>query len=189
MNHIIVKDAIGKVEWENFLLNVKQPPFLQSWNMKTLHDHISEQSFQIGIYDNGHLVGVALTILVKAKRGCYLYLPYGPVFTNWKSEYFQALTTFLTQKAKELRVDFIRSSPFIENNNTHQQIYSTHGWKKAPIHMLAEHIWWLDIDKSEDELLKGMRKTMRNLIRRAGKEGVTIEISKNPNDVDIFINI
>lgn len=65
---------------------------------------------------------------------------------------------------------------------THHAIgkYKAHA---SPMHLLAEHLWVLNLkDRSTDDILKDMRKTTRNLIRRAEKDGVTIETSKNPND-------
>ena len=72
------------------------------------------------------------------------------------------------------------------------------------MHLLGEHVWYLPLKnpdpwqqkngvatltvRSEEELLAGMRKTTRNLIRRAEKEGVTIECPKDPlKDIDQFI--
>ena len=65
------------------------------------------------------------------------------------------------------------------------------GFKSAPLHMLAEHIWYLDLTgKSEADILAGMRKNTRNLIRRAEKEGVTITRSQDPmSDLSHFLKL
>ncbi len=137
-----------------------------------------------------------MAIVTRAKRWHYLSLPYGPVFVSqshlqddWNPRWFESMTTQLIHVGRELSVDFIRSAPFLSDTPTHRQLYQNLGWKPAPIHMLAEHIWWLDITPSADQLLAGMRKTMRNLIKRASKDGVTIRLSQDPADVEIFIDI
>ncbi len=189
MKDIEISEDIQKQEWEEFLLQQTNPPFLQSWNMTTLHKQINEEPHCVAVRRGKQLIGVAFYTVVKAKRGHYLYLPYGPVLQEWSNDIFQALTAFLAQKGRDLQVDFIRSSPFITNSESNQRLYSAAGWKRAPIHMLAEHVWILDITPSEDELMKGMRKTMRNLIRRAGRDGVAIRVSTDPSDVDHFLTI
>ena len=55
------------------------------------------------------------------------------------------------------------------------------GFRPSPLHLLAEHIWYLNLrGKSEEDIRKGMRSTTRNLIGRAEREGVTIELSPDP---------
>jgi len=64
------------------------------------------------------------------------------------------------------------------------------GFRPAPIHAMdAEHCWVLAIDKSEDELLAGMRKTTRYEIRHAMKMGVTVTTSNNPEDLKHFFTL
>ena len=186
---IEITEKVNKQEWENFLLTFPKSPFLQSSCMQDLHKGVNQDSFIVVIKKEEKIIGGSLVIIVRAKRGDYLYLPYGPILQTEGSEYFEELTKFLKKKARVLNIDFIRSSPFIELNEKNNSTFVRSGWKKAPIHMLAENLWFLDITKSEEEIMKGMRKTMRNLIRRATKEGVTIEISKNAADVEHFINI
>jgi vancomycin resistance protein VanK len=87
-------------------------------------------------------------------------------------------------------------SPFIKNG------IKILGAKSSPLHLLAEHIWYLPLTnpnpwstpgswplapgsfskRSESDILSGMRKNHRNLIRRAEREGVTVEASKNPEE-------
>lgn len=106
----------------------------------------------------------------------------------------------LKKIAVEHHCSFIRISPFWSEQNTIPII----GAKSSPLHLLAEHIWYLPLvepdpwllqttndslqTKTEAELLSTMRRTTRNLIRRAEKEGVTVECSCDPiRDVEEFI--
>lgn len=184
-------ESVSKEEWESFLLSKQQPPFLQSHTMSQMHSGLGEATITIGIRDeNNQLVGISLGILVDARRGRFLYFPYGPVLDNEHLlEGFTAWSTYIKKKGKVLQCDFIRSSPFIVESRNNITLYRKNGWSFAPIHMLAEHVWWLDITAEEDNLMKGFRKTMRNLIRRAGRDGVTIRKSTDIEDVEIFIEI
>ncbi len=186
---VVISEEISKNEWEGFLLGLSRPPFLQSWNMRAVHEALGEETLTIVVREGDSIIGVALVAVVRARRGHYLYLPYGPVMSDAGWKHFDELTAYLVKRGKELDVDFIRSSPFIEDTDDNKSLYAGNGWKRAPIHMLAEHIWWLDISGTEEETQKGMRKTMRNLIRKAGKEGVTIRQSTDLKDVERFIQI
>lgn len=181
-------------QWEQFLLAQEHPQFLQSSQFTAVHEAQGEETFILGVFAgsdaDAELVGGALVAVIRAKRGSYLFMQYGPVIAkeHWQNA-FSAFSEALVAEGKARKVDFLRSSPFIANSAENTALYSAAGWKRAPIHMLAEHIWWLDITPSEDELMKGMRKTMRNLVRRAGKDGVTVRMGTAPEDVEIFIGV
>lgn len=177
-------------EWEAFLQQQPHAPFLQSWHMRTLHARLNEDTHVVALRDDQQRIhGVALCVVVRARRGHYLFLPYGPVCTTdgWQS--LPQLTEALVTLGKNLNVDFIRSSPFIADTEENRLLYARAGWRPAPIHLLAEHTWCLDITQPEEELLKQMRKTMRNLIRKAQKENVVIRQSKDPKEIEAFIDI
>ncbi|MFH1426670.1 MAG: peptidoglycan bridge formation glycyltransferase FemA/FemB family protein [Candidatus Kerfeldbacteria bacterium] len=189
MSDIIIRESESKERWEQFLMSVSRPPFLQSWNMKQLHEKVGEDPYLFEILKGDDLIGVAFATLVKAKRGTYLFMPYGPVFRRDEWKHLNEFTTYVKDFGKKLNADFLRSSPFIMNSPENKELYHSIGWKDAPIHMLAENIWWMDISGTEDELMKGMRKTMRNLVRRASKDGVVIKKSTSDESVQAFIDI
>ncbi len=186
---ISVTNNITEKEWEQFLHTLSRPPFLQSWHMRALHEQLGDTTHVLALRKDDTVIGVTLCIEQRAKRGSYLYIPYGPVMTVDAWKHFGELSSAIKELAVSLRFDFVRSSPFILDSPQNNLAYSTNGWKPAPIHVLAEHIWWLEITADEDALQKGMRKTMRNSIRRATKDGVTIRTSTAPEDVDLFNEI
>jgi len=128
---------------------------------------------------------------VEAKRGTFLYLPYGPMLQDLSDQ--ESLEVFfqeLQKKAQEEKAAFIRMSPYWLENETNKKLTSALGFHPAPIHMLAETLWVLDLaGKSEEDLLAGMDKKHRNLVRRAEKEGVTITTSVDPQAVERFIDL
>lgn len=186
---ITVTTDIEKKNWEDFLLSQKTPPFLQSWNIRQMHEQLGEETIPLALVDGDTVHGLAMAINVEARRGHYLYLPYGPVMTDTGWKHFGKMTEALVAEGHSRGADFLRSAPFIELNQSNVDLYDAAGWRRAPIHMLAEHIWWLDISPDEDTLMKNFRKTMRNLIRRAGRDGVSIRVSRDMADVDTYIDI
>jgi len=173
MNAHIIEN---KNEWEDFVATQEFTPFVQSAKYIDFYNGLGESGYCVGIYDAEKLVGGSVVVTTHAKRGNFLYLPYGPILpSSREKEALQALTDFLKNYAKQHGYIFIRVSPFVEENKENIQLFSTCGFRSAPMHVLAENTWILDITDSEEQLLKNLNKNHRNLIRRCEKEGVTIK--------------
>ena len=195
-----ITEITNKSQWEDFILQNKESTFLHSWNWGEFNKNTGEKIWRVGVFDSRdeampRLVAVALIIKVKAKRGSFLFIPQGPVIkvSSIKCQILSIankLTDYLKSLGREEKVGFIRISPILENGDENLDIFKQAGFKNAPIHMMhPEMTWLLDITKSEEEILKGMRKTHRNLIRRAGKDGVEIIQSANEKYLKTFYNI
>ena len=174
-----IKEITDKLQWEDFVSQNSKATFLHSWNWGEFNKNTGEKIWRVGIFNENKLEAVALIIKVKAKRGSFLFVPQGPVVSlKSKVESLKSLNElfiFLKKLGEKERVGFIRISPILENTLENLNIFKSGGFKNAPVHMMhPETTWLLDITKSEDEIFKEMRKTHRNLIRRAGKEGVEI---------------
>ncbi|OGY85914.1 MAG: hypothetical protein A2233_00260 [Candidatus Kerfeldbacteria bacterium RIFOXYA2_FULL_38_24] len=189
MTKFSLLENISPQVYEKWLLSLPNAPFLQSKNMRHLHQSLGDQAFLFGFQKEQELIGLAFAVLVKARRGHYLYLPYGPVFKRGGWQYLPEFTSCLRQKGLALKADFLRISPFLVNHPQNQELLKNCGWQKAPIHMLAEHLWLLDISISEEQIWKGMRKTMRNLIHRAQRDGVKIIISQDLKEVEHLVRV
>jgi lipid II:glycine glycyltransferase (peptidoglycan interpeptide bridge formation enzyme) len=104
-----------------------------------------------------------------------------------RSSKLEVLRNFLNELkklAKEEKCDCIRIAPILERNEENERIFKELGFREAPIHVHPEITWELDISRPEDEILKGMRKTTRYLIRQALKNK-EIEIFKSEKIEDL----
>ncbi|MBP9774144.1 MAG: peptidoglycan bridge formation glycyltransferase FemA/FemB family protein [Candidatus Peribacteraceae bacterium] len=197
MTQISIAHAVNKEEWDSFLLTQPFSPFLQSWTMGEVYKEVGQEPIRLTIRDDNKLVGICFGHVVNARRGRHISVPYGPVLGSslqpQVTEVMELLITQLRLIALSHKCHFLRISPFWTMDEGHVQHeherWMTHhaiGQYKAhasPMHLLAEHLWVLNLkDRSTDDILKDMRKTTRNLIRRAEKDGVTIEASTNPNE-------
>lgn len=171
-------------EWEDFLETQPYQIFVQSPSYGQFNQNVGDESFIFGIYENNKLVGGSLVIHVHAKRGDFFYLPYGPILSLENPEHLKFFTSELKQKAKQANVAFIRVSPFIEDNKDNYNQFKKAGFRKAPMHMIAETTWILGLNKPEDQLLKEMRQNHRNLIRRSERDGVKVVTSTDLKDID-----
>jgi len=176
-------------QWEKFYLKNSPAIFVQSLNYAEFMNNYGDKAQFWGVFDNDKLIGGSIVIHVHARRGDFLYLPYGPVLPWDNVHYFECFIKALQIYAREQHVVAIKISPFLEDNIQYKKFFKKYRFRKSPLHILAETTWILDIIPSEDELLKNMRKNHRYLIRRAGKDGVTITQSTDLKDIKIFINL
>lgn len=186
---MFVSEIKEKMVWENFLVTKKYSLFVQSWQYGEFYRKNGEQFWIFGIYnDEKELIGGSLVVSTHAKRGNFLYLPYGPVLPeNNKIDAFKIFTKYLSDFAKkENSYQFIRVSPFLEPTNENLTMFKDSGFRDAPMHILAENTWILDLTPSEDDLLQAMNKNHRNLIRRCMRDGIKIETSNNKKELDKF---
>lgn len=183
----VVKEISKKETWEDFLKGCDEKTFLQSWNWGEFQILQGNKIWRFGVYENNELIGIALTIKVSARRGKFLFVPHGPVTKNPQFQILSTLLEELKSLAKKEKASFIRVSPIWERNEINNKTFRGLGFRDSPIHMHAEVTWELDITPTEDEILDGMRKTTRYLIRQAQKnQNIQIEKSNNINDLQIF---
>ena len=202
-----IQEAKNPQEWDAFLAQEPFRPFLQSWTMGEVYRDTNQEPIRLEVRDEGKIVSICQAIFVPAKRGRHLMIPYGPVLSYQlpASSYQLALDSLiqeLTNVARAHQCSFIRMSPFWPLQAKSYKLKAT----PSPLHLLAEHLWYLPLvqpdpwnteltatsyqlqARTEEELLMAMRKTTRNLVRRAERDGVTVEASKDPNrEIEHFI--
>ncbi|MFH1444569.1 MAG: peptidoglycan bridge formation glycyltransferase FemA/FemB family protein [Candidatus Peregrinibacteria bacterium] len=205
-----VQEAQNPQEWDAFIGQQQFRPFLQSWTMGEVYRDTGQEPIRIEVRDNGEIVGICQAIVVPAKRGRHLSISYGPVLSyQLPATSYQLILDSLIQElknvAREHRCVFIRMSPFWPTHLPYLSALSYLPHLPSPLHLLAEHLWYLplrtndpwqqntqetDQPRTEEELLMAMRKTTRNLVRRAERDGVTVEASTNPlQDMEAFITL
>ncbi len=189
-----IKEINDKKIWEDFLFECREKTFLNSWNWGEFNERMGNKIWRFGIYSNGKLKGLALVIKIKAKRGTFLFGPHTPVtkdeIGDTKYEILKILLKKLKEIAKEENCSFIRVAPIWGRNKENEKIFRDLKFREAPIHIHPELTWELDITPSENQLLMGMRKTTRYLIRQAMKnKEIEIEEKNNLEGIEKFNQI
>lgn len=180
--NLVIKKISDKKIWEDFILSCPFYTFLTSWSWGEVERELGSEIFRWGIYEENQLVGLLLVIKIKAKRGTFAYLPHNPLFKNEKNldSKLKFIINYLKTFGRKENLNFIRIGSLF--NSDKEVIFKNLGLIKAPTHIYTDNFLVLDLNKSEEELLMNMRKTTRNLIRRAEREGArisqTTEISK-----------
>ncbi len=207
---ITVNEARDERAWDDFLSRGRYRPFLQSWTMGDVYDDVGQRPVRLEIRNDNVLVGICFAHVVPARRGRHLSIPYGPVLSKEMSSVRLAdiLPPFLAAlraAAKAHRCTFVRMSPFfpLVDSEAFLGALREAGTKPvhSPLHLLAEHLWYLPLreqdpwttnavsqERTSEEVFMNLRKTTRNLVRRAEKDGVTIEASQDPlSDLKHFV--
>lgn len=170
--------------WEKFIQEQPFTVFVQSPNYGEFYKRLGEDFFIVGILEDEKVVGGSIVVTTHARRGNFLYLPYGPLLPEKNTEEsLRMFTDYLKTYSKKHGYSFIRVSPFLEETEKNKNIFKNCNYTLAPMHVLAEMTWLLDIQSDEETLLKNMNKNHRNLIRRCEREGVKIQM--NTVDADL----
>ena len=168
-----IKEITDQKIWDDFVTGCPEYTFLQSWSW----GEINGRAKRLGRFKNGKLVGVAQTLKILARRGTFLFVPHGPLGNFPLKE--------LINIARLEQVTFLRISPL----TTDKKQFSDLGFRDAPTIMHAEETWLIDISLSEEEILKNMRKTTRNLIHRGERENILVEKTTDVSQVKTLYDL
>lgn len=159
--------------WDEFLRNRRYPEFLQSSQWLDFQGLWAKNIHRLGVEDsNGQLVAVAGLILNTTPLGKnYFYCPRGPVldrnFRN-KERCVEKLMERIEELARREKAMFLRleSNFFLPPNLK---------WPLKPTtEIQPSKTLILDLEQSEEELMKHMHHKTRYNIRLAFKKGVEV---------------
>jgi len=158
--------------------------FLQTEQWAVVNEKIGHKVIRETIADS-----LVIMIIKNAKRGRYMEIPCGPLIDwNDETERSRALNQIKSIATAEKCV-FIRMRPQLEDSSENRQILQKSGLKVAPMHLAAEHTVIIDLTKSEDDLLAGMRRQTRYEVRQSIKKEIVVEKSTNEQIFKEFFQI
>ena len=172
------REVKSKADWESFFSGHREKTFLQSWSWGDFNKIMGDKIWRFGEYSNNDLLLPMSVLKVRAKRGTFLLV-----------QHCLGISEILLNKLKELakkeNCSFIRVAPLMGKNKNNEKLFTDFGFKNSPIHASAyEATLKLDLNLSEEDLLKNMRKTTRYIIRQALKNP-EMELVKSNKTEDI----
>jgi len=189
MAKFTAKEILEKKIWKDFVLSQNPKSFLQSWNWGETSKFVGDKVFRLGFFSGKKLVGVCLLIKQQAKRGPHLLLPGGPIL-DWGNK---ELVDFFIQEIRKIGEKegawFIRVRPELFDTKENTKLFKHLGFISSPMHLHAENTWILNIEKSDEETLAGMRKNTRYEVRKGLKAGLTFQELTNFDDVKILTKL
>jgi lipid II:glycine glycyltransferase (peptidoglycan interpeptide bridge formation enzyme) len=184
MQNLSVLLVDNKNEWEGFVGDHEESNFLQSWNWGIFHENLGKKIFRFGLYKSNKLIGIALAIKELARRGTYFTIAGGPIpFYGYETIFF---INEIRKTAEKEKCDFIRMRPQELNSLDSRKLAKKLNLKPSPLYLTADLTLQLDLNQSDEEILRNMRRTTRYEIKKATKEGIEVKISQNPEDIKKF---
>ena len=185
-----VKTVEKQSEWDEFVTAHQDANFLQSWDFYEFYRSRGFDIVRRGIYDeNGQLVGVYAGEVEPAKRGRHLAVAGGLIFDWTNQEVKNLIFSDMKQQAKKLKCTFVRVRPQLQNTPENAKIFQQLGFRKAPMYLSVEFAGVLNLENSEEEILKNMRQRLRRALRKAEKNQITIEKTSDPKAIHDFYQI
>lgn len=149
----------------------------QSENWYKLQEALGEKSIYVAEEDYQFLA-----ILTKTPVGNYLYLPYGPAYTDEKA--FNMAYAKLSTIAEENKAFFIRIEPLDENFKS----YAPKSAKKSK-DLNPKETWLLDLTGTDEKLKERLPSRLVRYYKAAEKKGIKIEQSKNLDDIKYLVKL
>lgn len=185
-----VKTVENQTEWDEFVTAHPDANFLQSWDFYEFYFSRGFDIVRRGIYDeNNQLVGVYAGEVEPAKRGRHLAIAGGPIFDWTNQEIKNLIFSDMKQQAKKLKCTFVRVRPQLQNTPENAKIFQQLGFRKAPMYLSVEFAGVLNLENSEEEILKNMRQRLRRALRKTEKNQITIEKTSDPKAIHDFYQI
>ncbi len=175
-------------EWPNLQAAFKEANFLHSVHWHNLHKTLGLETEALVIKRDKKIIGMVVLIVKDAKRGRYLEIAGGPLIDWSDPDIVKFTTETIIEVGKKYNAHFIRLRPQEEHGKMPIDL-KEHGFKKAPMHLHAEHTSIVSLEPSVDDLLKRMRRQTRYEVRKAEKLGITVEARPAEEIIDKFINL
>ena len=185
-----IKTVEKQTEWDEFVTAHPDANFLQSWDFYEFYQSRGFDIVRRGIYDeNNQLVGVYAGEVEPAKRGRHLAVAGGPIFDWSNPEVKKLIFDDMELQAKKLKCTFVRVRPQLQNTPENAKTFQQLGFRKAPMYLSVEFAGVLNLENSEEEILKNMRQRLRRALRKAEKNQITIEKTSDPKAIHDFYQI
>ena len=160
-----------KTGWQKTVEQFPEANFLQSPAYAQMNEILGEKV----ICEDFDGKARALMIVRDAKRGRYLEIPCGPLMDWNNAKLVGEVFAKIRDIAKREKCVFVRIRPQLRATEENLKLLKGLGMIKSPMHLAAEHTVMIDLLKSEEEILAGMRRQTRYEVRRADKFGITVE--------------
>ncbi len=183
-----IRQIADQQQWNQFLLQLNPNTFLQSAEWGQLQARHDADVHYLGIFEEEKIIGVALVLVVNAKRGRFLFCPHGPLLADEATTrlHLPAFISHCRSLAQQKKAVAVRIAPLLLTTPENTTLFQSAGFRPAPLHVHTELTWMLDLNQAEEKLLQDMRKTTRQAIRRALDSPLAAEVVTDISAVDRF---
>ncbi|MBR1796228.1 peptidoglycan bridge formation glycyltransferase FemA/FemB family protein [Candidatus Saccharibacteria bacterium] len=182
-------DVSDKEIWDGFVAQRPETNFLQSFDFYEFHKARGLEVVRRAVKRDGQIVACYAGVVEHAKRGKHLAVAGGPILDWHDKNLARLVVKDIREQATKLGCVFARIRPQCEASEKTLKLARDLGLKKAPMYLSVEYAGVLDLNKTDEELMAGMRQRLRRALRKGAKNGITIEVSTNPKDIHEFYQI
>jgi lipid II:glycine glycyltransferase (peptidoglycan interpeptide bridge formation enzyme) len=195
--------------WEEFVHRHSRESFMQTWEWGAFQERYQhEKVYRLGAKKGGKLIAVVQATVVSSRRGKFLAIAHGPVIcrdyvlinettcqTQIRDDMVPEVSNILRHLYEELikiakheKCSFIRTTSTFHKESRLQLLFKGFQLCTSPIYLTSENAHVILIhQKNDQELLAGMRKTTRNILRNLDKYDLHIMSSSCPEALNDFI--
>ncbi len=184
-----VRTIDTKELWDEFVTSHPEANFLHSWQWGEFHASRGRTVLRRGIFDGERLCGVYTGHVEPARRGKHLQIVGGPIVDWSKKTLVEQLVSDIREQASGLGCVYARIRPQLEQSQKSETLFKHLGLRKAPMYLSVELAGVLDLTKSEEEIVNGMRQRLRRSLRKAEKNNITVETTSDPEAMHEFYEI
>jgi lipid II:glycine glycyltransferase (peptidoglycan interpeptide bridge formation enzyme) len=179
-----IKKIENKKIWDGVLEKFDYTTMFLSWEWSEFERSNGADFENWGVFDGEDFIGLLPVKIIKARRGKYIHLRHAPLI-DWKNgDVVEVVKDFILNKVKQTNTHFARISPLLSKTVENESLLKDLGFVPSLTHATdAELTVVVDLEQSEEEIMKNMRKTTRNLVRKAQKMGLTV---KHSDDFSLF---
>lgn len=175
--------------WDSFLAASPHGSFMQTWAWGEFLEATGQKIWRTLVEDGQHIRAVALVAERPVRLNIrWLYVPRGPVWDGVDGAVFASWQDFVGGLACERGAMFVRIDPFIRQGEPGVDFASV-GWREADHQVQPQDTLLLDIQPAAEVLLATMHAKHRYNIRLAERKEVTVRFSREPKDVEYFLQL
>lgn len=182
-------DADSREKWDKFITSHPEANFLQSWDFYEFHQSRGNTVVRRIAMDGKKIIAAYAGVVEAAKRGRHLAIAGGPILDWTNKTLVKEIFADMKSEGEKNHCVFVRVRPQLERSEKAFKLFADLGLKKAPTFLSVEYAAILDLNKSEEEIIKGMHRRIRYAVNNARNKGFTIEKSQDPKDIHEFYKI
>lgn len=194
-------EAKNRTEWDDFVTSHPEANFLQSWDFYEFHASrgraVVRRIAVEEVFENPEqkkprtrrVIAAWAGVVENAKRGKHLAIAGGPILDWGNLNLVEQIFADIREQGALQGCVFVRVRPQLERSAESLELMRRLGLKPAPMYLSVEYAGVLDLRKSEEEILAGMRQRLRRALRKGEKAGIEIEKSTDPERIKEFYQI
>jgi peptidoglycan pentaglycine glycine transferase (the first glycine) len=171
---ISLNEITDQSAWDELVSNHPWGHPLQLWGWGEAKRANGWMVHRLALTQGDDVIAAAQILLWHIPRTNYniAYIPRGPIVDPDSPER-DALLLYLADWSRDHEALYLRIEPAWKN------VALPNSWRRGRNQIQLAQTYTIDLEKSEDELLEPMTKKHRQYIRKAERDGITIERSTN----------